>query len=221
MVLRVSGLKKYYRTKREKEVRALDGVSLEAGKGELVAVNGPSGCGKTTLLLIAGGLLYPEEGEVFLDDLNLYNIPPTERDRERAGNIGFVFQQFYLIPYMDVFENVLIPSVGSDSFPASPEQRAKELISQFKLTERIHHKPGELSTGERQRVALARALINEPKILLADEPTGNLDDDNAEVVLNYISNFAGQGGAVLLVTHDSRIGNRAHRSYKMKEGRFL
>ena len=221
MVLRVSELKKLYRTNRENEVRALDGVSLEVSKGELIAVNGPSGCGKTTLLLISGGLLFPDNGEVFLDDLNLYNISPGERDRERIGSIGFVFQQFYLIPYLDVFENVLIPSVGSDAFSSSPEQRAKELISQFKLDERIHHKPGELSTGERQRVALARALINDPKILFADEPTGNLDDENAEIVLNYISNYAGEGGAVLLVTHDSRIGDRAHRKYRMREGKFL
>jgi len=221
MVLRTSGLKKIYKTRTDKEVRALEGVSLEVNRGELVVVNGPSGCGKTTLLLIAGGLLYPDDGEVFMDDLNLYNIPSGKRDKERAKNIGFVFQQFYLIPYMDILENVLIPSVGSDSYSASLEKRAQKLISQFNLADRIHHKPGELSTGERQRVALARALINQPKILLADEPTGNLDDENAEVVLNYISNFAGQGGAVLLVTHDSRIGDRALRRYKMKDGKLL
>ena len=221
MVLNVSGLRKSYNTKKRKEVKAIDGVSLEVGKGELVAVSGPSGCGKTTLLLISGGLLYPDEGEVILDGMNLYDIPSKERDRTRAKKIGFVFQQFYLVPYINILENVLIPTVGSRTFSASLEKRAKDLISQFNLEERIHHKPGELSTGERQRVALARALINEPEILFADEPTGNLDDDNAEVVLNYISNFAREGGAVLLVTHDNRIGNRAHRRYQMKNGAFL
>jgi putative ABC transport system ATP-binding protein len=221
MVLRVSGLKKSYKTGREREVKAVDNVSLEIAKGELVSVNGPSGCGKTTLLLIAGGLLYPDDGEVFLGDINLYNLSPEKRDNERAGKIGFVFQQFYLVPYINILENVLIPSIGSNSYSTSLEKRARELIERFNLTDRIYHKPSQLSTGERQRVALARALINGPEILLADEPTGNLDDDNAEVVLSYISNFAHEGGAVLLVTHDQRLGKHAHRSYKMKDGKFL
>ena len=221
MVLRISGLKKTYRTGSEEEVKALDEVSLEVAKGELVSVNGPSGCGKTTLLLIAGGLLYPDEGKVFLGDLDLYHISPQRRDRERAGRIGFVFQQFYLLPYINVLENVLIPTIGTYSYSSSMEKRARELIRQFNLAHRIHHKPGELSTGERQRVALARALINEPGVLFADEPTGNLDDDNAEVVLNYISDFAIRGGAVLLVTHDKRICKKADRMYRMINGRFL
>ncbi|MBS3770695.1 MAG: ABC transporter ATP-binding protein [Bacteroidales bacterium] len=220
MVLRLNGLKKFYKTKNKEEIRALDGVSLEADKGELVGVNGPSGCGKTTLLLVAGGLLYPGGGEVLLDDKDLYSISSDNRDRERAENMGFVFQQFYLIPYLDILENVLVPSAASGSHPSSPEKRAKTLIDRFGLSNRIRHKPGELSTGERQRVALARALINEPKVLFADEPTGNLDDENAKAVLEYISGFAEDGGTVLLVTHDSRITNYAHRRYNMKDGRF-
>ncbi len=221
MVLRASGLKKIYKSGKKNEVKALDGVSLEIGKGELVSVTGPSGCGKTTLLLIAGGLLYPDQGDIVLDDLNLYNISSSDRDRERAQKIGFVFQQFYLVPYINILENVMIPSIGSNSYSSSLENRAIELITQFNLAHRINHKPGELSTGERQRVALARALINQPSILLADEPTGNLDDDNAEVVLRFISDFAGGGGAVLLVTHDNRISKHAHRSYRMNNGKFL
>lgn len=221
MVLSISGIKKSYKKVKNEAVKAVNDVSLEIGKGELVAVNGPSGCGKTTLLLIAGGLLYPDEGEIILGDTNLYDISANERDKKRAENIGFVFQQFYLVPYINILENVLIPSIGSNSYSSSLEKRARELIDQFNLSHRIHHKPGELSTGERQRVALARALINEPSILFADEPTGNLDDDNAEVVLNYISGFAKEGGAVLLVTHDGRIGKQAQRTYKMKDGRFI
>jgi len=221
MVLQVSGLKKSYRTGKDKEVKAVNDVSLEINKGELVSVNGPSGCGKTTLLLISGGLLYPDSGEVYLNGINLYAISPEKRDKERSKSIGFVFQQFYLVPYLNVLENILIPSIVSDSFSDLYEIRAKELISQFNLTGRIHHKPGELSTGERQRVALARALINKPEILFADEPTGNLDDENAEIVLKYISDFAENGGGVLLVTHDKRISSQAHRSFKMKDGRFI
>jgi putative ABC transport system ATP-binding protein len=221
MILRVSGLRKSYRTKKNTEVKAVDDVSLEINKGELVSVNGPSGCGKTTLLLIAGGLLNPDAGEVFLGGNNLYDLKPEERDTLRAEKIGFVFQQFYLVPYINILENVLIPSIGSHSYSKSLEEKAKALIEKFNLSHRIYHKPGELSTGERQRVALARALINDPEILLADEPTGNLDDDNADIVLKYISDFARQEGAVLLVTHDKRIGQHAHRNYKMKDGKFV
>lgn len=221
MELSIKDVKKSYRSKRKKEVRAVDRVSLEIGKGELVSVTGHSGCGKTTLLLIAGGLMNPDEGEVFLGNLNLYSLSPEERDRERAARIGFVFQQFYLVPYMNVLENVLIPSIGSNTYSASLDKRAKDLISRFNLTGRIDHKPGELSTGERQRVALARALVNSPGVLFADEPTGNLDDENADVVLRYISDFASEGGAVLLVTHDKRISKQAGRTYMMKDGRFI
>jgi len=222
MVLRVDGLKKSYWTGKDKtgEVRALDGVSLEAGNGELVAVTGPSGCGKTTLLLVSGGLLFPDQGKVYLDGIDLYDIPFGDRDRERAAKVGFVFQQFYLVPYLDVLENVMIPSIGTNSWSAAVEKRARELIGRFNLGERIHHKPSGLSTGERQRVALARALINQPGILLADEPTGNLDDDNAQTVLRHMSDFAGEGGTVLLVTHDSRLIKYAHRSYRMQKGRL-
>ncbi len=221
MELKVSGLSKSYRRGKNKEVRAVDGISLAIDKGELVSVNGPSGCGKTTLLLIAGGLMSPDGGEVLLGGSDLYALPPEERDRERALRVGFVFQQFYLVPYLTVTENILIPSVGSGTWSVDLEERALELIYRLNLGHRAEHKPGELSTGERQRVALARALINEPSVLFADEPTGNLDDDNAEIVLDHIAGYAREGGAVLLVTHDSRVGNRAHRVHRMKEGRFL
>jgi putative ABC transport system ATP-binding protein len=221
MVLKVSGLKKSYITKKETEVKALNGISLEVGKGELVEVKGPSGCGKTTLLLICGGLLCPDEGEILLNNNNLYNISSQLRDKQRAENIGFVFQQFYLIPYLNVLENVMIPAAGLNSPSASLKDKSEELIRKFNLIHRINHMPAELSTGERQRVALARALINDPKILLADEPTGNLDNENAGIVLNHISDFAKEGGAVLLVTHDTRISTNAHRKYVMKEGIFI
>lgn len=221
MVLNISGLKKSFISKNKEDVQAVNDVSLEIDKGELVSINGPSGCGKTTLLLISGGLLFPDKGEVFLDNMNLYSMSSDIRDSKRAGYIGFVFQQFYLVPYLNVLENVLIPALATRTYSSSLEKKAKELIYQFNLKHRINHKPGELSTGERQRAALARALINNPKILLADEPTGNLDDENAEKVLTYIANFAHEGGAVLLVSHDNRTGNYAHRKYKMKNGKFI
>jgi putative ABC transport system ATP-binding protein len=220
MELKVAGLSKSYKRRKNKEVKAVDGISLEIDRGELVSVNGPSGCGKTTLLLMAGGLLSPDSGKVLLGGMDLYALPPEERDRERAVRVGFVFQQFYLIPYLTVIENILIPSVGSGTWSLSLRERAMELVTHLNLDHRTDHKPGELSTGERQRVALARALINKPSVLFADEPTGNLDDDNAEIVLDHIAGYADEGAAVLLVTHDRRVGNRAHRVYRMREGRF-
>ncbi len=221
MELKVSGITKSYRRGRNKEVRAVDDVSLEIATGELVSVNGPSGCGKTTLLLMAGGLMRPDGGEVLLGGRDLYSLSPEERDRERALRVGFVFQQFYLVPYLTVFENIVVPAAGSGRWSPDLGERALELIYRLNLGHRSDHKPGELSTGERQRVALARALVNKPGVLFADEPTGNLDDENAKIVLNHISGYARNGGAVLLVTHDRRIGDSAHRSFRMKEGKFL
>ena len=128
--------------------------------------------------------------------MDLYGLSHEKRDRVRALRVGFVFQQFYLIPYLSVLENVLIPSMGLNSSPGDAELRARDLISRFRLDGRIDHRPGELSTGERQRVALARALINRPAVLFADEPTGNLDDANTRVVLEYIRGFAAEDGAL-------------------------
>lgn len=200
------------------DVRALNAVSLSVNIGEFVAVQGPSGCGKTTLLLIAGGLLSPDAGQVLIGGEDPYALPPDRRARFRAAQIGFVFQQFHLVPYLSVLDNVLAASLAGD--PAHARERANELLAQFGLTHRAHHVPGELSTGERQRTALARALLNRPKLLLADEPTGNLDAENAEVVLNHLKEFSATGG-VLLVTHDTRAVGFAQRVAKMEHGKLV
>lgn len=216
MILHIENLKKTF-TANGKKVKALDNVSLEVKEGELVTVNGPSGCGKTTLLLTAGGLSYPDEGIVRLNGVDLYSILPEKRAEERAQNIGFVFQQFYLVPYLNVLENILVPTLGRDD----SKKRAEELIERFNLTERVHHKPSELSTGERQRTGLARALINNPRFLFADEPTGNLDDVNAREVMTALSDFASAGGGVLLVSHDQRTAIHSSRKYSMNNGKLL
>ena len=137
----------------------------------------------------------------------------------RAGLIGFVFQQFHLVPYLTVKENILAPSLALSK--GDPEQRAQELIEQFGLQEREDHLPPQLSTGERQRTALARALFNQPKIIFADEPTGNLDDDNADIVLSHFRNYISEGGCVLLVTHNTKAADCATRTLKMKNGRLV
>ena len=179
---------------------AVDDVSVSVEAGEFVAVVGPSGCGKTTLLLVAGGLLRPENGEVNIDGTDPYSLSGEQRARFRAEQIGFVFQQFHLVPYLNVLDNVMAPALVTGE--TSARERAGILVERFGLADRLGHRPGQLSTGERQRVALARALLNEPRVILADEPTGNLDGDNSEQVLQALKTFADEGGAVLLVTHD-------------------
>jgi len=201
-------------------VTALNDASLCVSSGELLAVNGPSGCGKTTLLLTAAGMLRPDYGSLELDgETNVYVLPQEQRSRIRAGLIGFVFQQFHLIPYLTVNENIMAPSLNVSI--ADADQRAHELMEQFGLRERADHVPSQLSTGERQRTALARALFNRPKVIMADEPTGNLDDENAELVLKHLYDFVSKGGSVLLVTHNIRAAEYATRSIRMKDGRLL
>jgi len=203
----------------EGRVTALDGVSLSVRPGEFLAVRGPSGCGKTTLLLTAGGLLRPNAGQVNLDGHDPYAMNPEMRSRMRARMIGFVFQQFHLIPYLTVRQNILAPSLALPAKEAG--QRAQKLISHFGLDDRAGHVPSQLSTGERQRTALARALLNEPKVIMADEPTGNLDEDNAQTVFGYLSQYVGDGGCVLLVTHDDRSATHATRSLQMSRGKLV
>jgi len=203
----------------EGRVTALDGVSLSVRPGEFLAVRGPSGCGKTTLLLTAGGLLRPNAGQVNLDGHDPYAMNPEMRSRMRARMIGFVFQQFHLIPYLTVRQNILAPSLALPAKEAG--QRAQKLISHFGLDDRVGHVPSQLSTGERQRTALARALLNEPKVIMADEPTGNLDEDNAQTVFGYLSQYVGDGGCVLLVTHDDRSATHATRSLQMSRGKLV
>ncbi len=219
----------------EGRVTALKEVSFSVRPGELLAVRGPSGCGKTTLLLTAGGLLRPSAGQITVAGQNPYELDPEQRSQLRAQMIGFVFQQFNLIPYLTVRQNILAASlaVRSDAvrrFFKCPyghttnkkaAERAGSLIDRFGLADRADHVPAQLSTGERQRTALARALLNEPKVILADEPTGNLDEDNAQTVFGYLSQYVSDGGCVLLVTHDARAAAHATRTIQMSSGQIV
>ncbi|MEM7386755.1 MAG: ABC transporter ATP-binding protein [Verrucomicrobiota bacterium] len=208
-----------HRYKRDRSaVTAVDGISLEIRAGEFVALKGPSGCGKTTLLMVAGGLLKPSTGGVEIDGKDPYAMAVEERAVFRALMIGFVFQQFHLIPYLSVLDNVMAPMLATGQPLRS---RALELVRHFGLDDRIHHTPDQLSTGERQRTALARALLNKPKILLADEPTGNLDRESTDVVLQHLKDFARGGGSVLMVSHDEHAVQFAQRVIQLKKGKLV
>jgi ABC-type lipoprotein export system ATPase subunit len=199
-------------------VVALDQVSLSLGAGDFVAIQGPSGCGKSTLLLTAGTLLQPDSGDVRVNGRLLAGMSTAERALLRSESIGFVFQQFHLVPYLSVLDNVLAPALAAQK--NGKLERARSLIERFGLGSRAQHVPSKLSSGERQRCALARALLNQPRLLLADEPTGNLDEENADIVLTALREFAAAGGAVLLVTHDSRAAAAATTLLRMQTGRL-
>ncbi|MCE5276602.1 MAG: ABC transporter ATP-binding protein [Planctomycetaceae bacterium] len=216
-MLEATGLKKTF-SRPGKVVVALDDVTLNVSAGEFAVVRGPSGSGKTTLLLTLGGLLAPDSGRINIAGGNPYDLSPESRAAFRAKTVGFVFQQFHLVPYLSVRDNVLCPAlaVPADGLDA----RADELIARFNLAPRRTHLPCELSTGEKQRVALARALLNSPKLLLADEPTGNLDEANERVVLETFKAFTASGGAVLMVTHSRHWETHANRALYLEAGRL-
>ena len=202
-------------------VHAMQDVSLQLNAGEFVAIRGKSGCGKSTLMLTLGGLQRPDAGVVRVAGQAIYEYPADRRAAFRAKNIGFVFQQFHLIPYLTVQENVLAARLGLRAKSnGQAHSDAMSLIDRVGLTDRARHKPSELSMGECQRVALARALMNRPRLILADEPTGNLDGENADMVLRALREIADEGTAVLLVTHDAHCEQYVDRSMRMAAGRL-
>jgi ABC-type lipoprotein export system ATPase subunit len=206
---------KTYRTRRG-DVKALNDINLRIEKGEFAVISGPSGSGKTTLLMTIAAMLRPTSGTVSVKQNNLYAMSTHARAKFRAQNIGFVFQMFHLVPYLNVVENVLL--AGGTVPNNNRKGKALELIEKFGLAGRTYHKPAELSAGEKQRTAIARALFNRPKIILADEPTGNLDSDNATSVLGYISQFHKEGGTVILATHGVEAERFADRTINLRDG---
>ena len=219
--LSLENVAKRYRTS-DGSVQAIDGVSLSLEAGDFVALHGPSGCGKSTLLLMAGGLLSPDSGVLEIGGENPYALGAEARAAFRAEKVGFVFQQFHLIPFLNVLDNVLVGELAGTSPSADYRDRARELLDRFQLGHRLHHVPSKLSIGEQQRVALARAFLRSPALILADEPTGNLDAENAAIILEHLGNFAATGeGAVLMVTHDDRAKAAAGRSVEMRAGKLV
>lgn len=202
----------------EEKVHAIQSVNLSVQKGEFLTVVGPSGSGKSTMLLTIGGMLRPTKGMVTVRGTDIYALSNRERARFRAERIGFVFQMFHLFPYLNVLENVLLPRIAGINRGAHKE--AFVLLEQFGLSDRIRHKPSELSTGECQRVAMVRALLNHPELLLADEPTGNLDPKNTFEIMDFFKEFHKRGGTIVLVSHEILVKGYTDRTVILQNGRI-
>ena len=216
-MIRCENVSRIFRTTRG-DVKALDGLDLEVAQGRFVVVRGASGSGKTTLLLGMGGMLRPTRGTICVNGQDVYGLSLRARAEFRACTIGFVFQMFHLVPYLSVIENVLVPA-GAGIVRAD-RGKARKLLERFGLGHRADHHPGQLSAGERQRTAMARALYVEPRVILADEPTGNLDPDNAADLMRHLAQFRDEGGTVVVVTHGHSADPHADQVIPMDDGRI-
>jgi len=203
------------------EIKALDDLSLEIRDGEILVVMGPSGSGKSTFLHLVGCLDRPTSGKILIDGKDISNLRERELARIRNRTIGFVFQQFNLLPRLTALENVELPMIYAGIPKRKRVERAKKLLEMVGLSDRMKHRPSQLSGGQQQRVAIARALANDPKIILADEPTGNLDTKSGEVVINILRDLNRKGLTIVIVTHDPDITIIAHRVIHLKDGKII
>jgi len=217
--LSLINLKKYYNSGK-RVVKALDGISLNVKKGDFIAIKGPSGAGKTTLLNIMGCLDKPTYGEVKINDINVLRLSENELAEIRNKYIGFVFQSFNLIEKLNALENVILPMMFAGIPYDERARKAENLLRKVGLEKRMHHSPSQLSGGEMQRVAIARALANDPKILLVDEPTGNLDSKTGYQIMNILKELNRRDRTIVLVTHDDNIASYAHSIYHMIDGKI-
>lgn len=220
-IIQAQGVKKIYRSG-QLRVEALHEISMAVARGEMVAIMGPSGCGKTTLLNCLAGLDTIDEGEVFIQGDNLRDLTDNERTSYRARHMGFIFQDFNLLPMLSAVENVELPMLVSKVPARKARKHALELLERVGLADRARHRPAELSGGQRQRVAIARALTNDPAIVWADEPTGNLDSEAATEIMDLLCHFNREMGQTLvLVTHAPEVGQLANRIVRMRDGRIV
>lgn len=198
-------------------VKALDDLTLDIAEGEFATIQGPSGSGKTTLLMTLGAMLRPAAGQVIVNQQDITSLSTRQRNGFRAANIGFVFQMFHLVPYLSVYDNVMLAAIKQD---VPMHARARTLLHEFGLRHRSTHCPEQLSTGEKQRTAIARALLNNPPLLLADEPTGNLDPDNARIVLDHLGDAHKTGRTIVVVTHGCDADHLATTRITLNQGKL-
>jgi len=217
-VIELVKVSKVYDMGAEVQVQALKDIDLSIKKGEYVAIMGPSGSGKTTLMNILGCLDTPTSGKYLFDGINVSDMDDNELAKIRNQGIGFVFQTFNLIPRSDALHNVELPLIYSGVQSSERKERAKKTLEMVGLGERVHHKPNELSGGQRQRVAIARALINDPSIILADEPTGNLDSKTGDEIMLFFEELYKKGNTIILVTHEEYIAEHSKRIIRIRDG---
>jgi putative ABC transport system ATP-binding protein len=219
-LIRLSSVRKLYRTS-DLETTALDDVTMEIQKGEFVAVMGPSGCGKSTLLNIVAMIDTPTSGSYFLGEQEVSKYPESKLVDIRKHNIGFIFQSFNLIDDLSVYENVELPLLYQDVPKKTRKSRVREVLELVDLLPRAKHKPAQLSGGQQQRVAVARAVVGDPRLIVADEPTGNLDTKNGEDVMDMLTTLNEQGATIMMVTHSPTHAERAHRIVNFLDGRIV
>ncbi len=219
-VIELTNITKVYDMGEAQQVQALNGVSLSIGKNEYVAIMGPSGSGKSTLMNIIGCLDTPTSGQYLFNGVNVSEMDDNNLARIRNKEIGFVFQTFNLLARSDALHNVELPLIYAGVPSAERKQRARETLEHVGLGDRIHHKPNELSGGQRQRVAIARALVTRPSIILADEPTGNLDSRTGEEIMELFEELHRQGNTIIVVTHEADVAEHAHRVVRLRDGKI-
>lgn len=219
-MIKIENLSKVFRTE-EVETTALNNVSLEVKKGEFVAIMGPSGCGKSTLLNIIGLLDNPTDGKYYFDGEEVGHLKEKQRTQVRKGNIGFVFQSFNLIDELNVFENVELPLTYLKVKASERKQMVNDILKRMNISHRANHFPQQLSGGQQQRVAIARAVVSNPKIILADEPTGNLDSKSTIEIMNILKDLHESGRTVIIITHDDEIANQVDRVVRIMDGKIV
>jgi len=218
-IIELKNVKKYY-LMGENIVKALDGVNIDVNKGEFVAIMGPSGSGKSTAMNLVGSLDLATDGDIFLDNYDIEHLEESDLAQIRGKKIGFIFQNFNLIPNLTAKENVMLPMLFQDVSKEEREVKAESLLKLVDLGERMDHYPNQLSGGQQQRVAIARSLCNDPEVILADEPTGNLDTKSGEKIMQFLEKLNKQGTTIIMVTHDPNLAKKhARKVYWLKDGK--
>ena len=217
-MIKLQSITKVFPGGNDRPIIALLNIEIEINQGEFVVVVGPSGSGKSTLLFTIGAMQHPTKGNVFINNTDVYGLSPAERASLRRNQIGFVFQTFNLIPYLSCVENVVFPAVLTGESYNTGLKRAKMMLDRLGLSERLNHRPSQLSVGERQRVAICRSLINKPKVILADEPTGNMDSVMTDEVIKVFCDLNSDGQTIIMVTHDTRLNEKGTRLILLDKG---